>query len=139
MGGTPNSRLHNPSQPMAEELKRLYQHMTSKTMKDFFLREFFLRDLPFTTEEYEEYQQREDEIVYMVLPNSVNKYEKYCEDVIETPFDLLLLLECPAVMLIHIMGEKMKKQYTEQWEAIEDIRVRYLKRLFALYKEWYRL
>ena len=126
MGGTPNSRLHNPSQPMAEELKRLYQHMTSKTMK-----EFFLRDLPYTTQEYEEYQQREDEIVYMVLPKSLKKYEEYCKDVIET--------ECPALMLIHIMGEKLKKQYTEQWGAIEDIRVRYLKRLFALYKEWYRL
>ena len=75
----------------------------------------------------------------MVLPKSVKEYEEYCEDVIDTRFDILLILECPAVMLIHIMGDKLKRVYKEQWQAIEDIRVRSLQRVFALYKEWWRL
>jgi hypothetical protein len=42
-------------------------------------------------------------------------------------------------MLIHIIGEVMEKRYVQHWKAIEDILVRYLQRMFALYKEWYQL
>jgi hypothetical protein len=75
----------------------------------------------------------------MVLPNTVKGHEQYCDYVMETHFDMLLILECPAIMLIHIMGEQLKKRYAQHWKAIEDIRVRYLNRMFTLYKEWFRL
>jgi hypothetical protein len=119
--------------PVAEEMKSFYELISCAQ-----LREFFLRDLPYTAKEYDEYSQREEEIFYMVLPNTVKGYEQYCKYVMETRFDMLLILECLAIMSIHIMGEKMKKRDLQHWEAIEDIRIRFLQRLFALYKEWYR-
>ena len=126
-------KLQITEKVVAEELKGFYDLIPCEGVK-----EILMFDLPYTTEEYEKYV-REDKIFSIVLPKSVKEYEEYCEDVIDTRFDILLILECPAVMLIHIMGDKLKRRYKEQWQAIEDIRVRYLKRLFALYKEWYLL
>jgi hypothetical protein len=60
------------------------------------------------------------------MPISLKEYEQYCDYVIST-FNLLP---------IHIVGEKLKKRDLQHWEAIEDIRVRSLKRLFELYKKW---
>ena len=127
--------LQITEKPMAEEMKSFYEIMPSELCREF----FSLTGLPYTAEEYDAFEQREDDIFYMVLPKSVKEYEEYCEDVIDTRFDILLILECPAVMLIHIMGDKLKRRYKEQWQAIEDIRVRYLKSMFALYKKWYGL
>jgi hypothetical protein len=59
----------------------------------------------------------------MVLPTTIKEYEQYCEYVIVTRL---------KIMLIHIMGEKFKKRYVQHWKAIEDIRMRYLQRMFAL-------
>jgi hypothetical protein len=110
--------------PMAEELKSFYGLVTSKGLK-----EVLMMDLPYTTEEYERYKQllqQEEEMLYTNFPITLKEYEQYCEYV-HSIFTLLP---------IHIMGEKLKKRDLQQWEAIEDIRVRSLKRLFELYKEW---
>jgi hypothetical protein len=109
--------------PMAEELKSFFGIVTSKVLK-----ECLMMDLPYTTEEYEEYKQQfqqKEKILFKNLPMSLKEYEQYCEYVHFT-FDLLP---------IHIMGEEMKKRDLQQCEAIEDIRVRSLQRLFEQYKE----
>jgi hypothetical protein len=54
-------------------------------------------DLPYTAEEYEEYVQEDDEIVYIVLPETPKVYQQYCDFVIETTFN---------IMAIHVIGEK---------------------------------
>jgi hypothetical protein len=126
--------LEITKEAVAKEMKSFYEIVPSKTLK-----EFFLGDLPYTTEEYDEYSQRGEEIFYMVLSKSVKGYEQYCDYVMETHFDMLLILERPAIMLVHIIGGQLKKRYAQHRKAIEDIRVRCLKRIFALYKEWFRL
>jgi hypothetical protein len=78
-----------------------------------------MMDLPYTTEDYEKYKQQfqqKEKILFTNLPMSLKEYEQYCE-YIHSTFDLLP---------IHIMGEAMKKHDIQQWEAIEDIRVRSL-------------
>jgi hypothetical protein len=50
-----------------------------------------------------------------------------------------LLTVSLAIMLIHVIGKRMKKRHVHHWKANEDIRVRSLQRIFALYKEWYQL
>jgi hypothetical protein len=111
---------------VADELKSLYETIPPSARN-----EIVLRDLPKTITEYEEYEQRCDELFYMVLPNTVKEYEESCDFLIKTRFD------CAAIMLIHIRGERMKRRYVVQhWKAIDDTRVRSLKRLFALYNEW---
>ena len=109
---------------VAEELKGFYDLIPCERMK-----EILMFDLPYTTEEYEKYV-REDKIFSIVLPKSVKEYEEYCDYVIVCTFNALE---------IHVIGEKLKKLYAQHWEAIEDIRVRSLQRVFALYKEWWRL
>jgi hypothetical protein len=87
-------------------------------------------DLPYTTEEYAKYEQQfqqEEKILYSNLPISLKEYEQYCNYAIVCTFDLFP---------IHIVGEKLKKRDLQHWKAIEDIRVRSLKRLFKLYREW---
>jgi hypothetical protein len=86
-------------------------------------------DLPYTTEEYEKIwaavsAERQDPLYKLAYHQ---EYEQYCDYVIVCTFDLLP---------IHIVGEKLKKRDLQHWKAIEDIRVRSLKRLFELYKEW---
>jgi hypothetical protein len=109
--------------PMAEELKSFYGLVTSEGLKDV-----LMMDLPYTTEEYERYKQllqQEEEILYTNLPLTLKEYEQYCEYV---HFTVTLLP-------IHIMGEELKKRDLQHWKAVEDIRIRSLKRLFELYKE----
>ena len=103
--------------PMAEELKSFYGLVTSEGLKDV-----LMMDLPYTTEEYERYKQLlqwEEEMLYTNFPITLKDYEQYCEYVHST-FTLLP---------IHIMGEKLKKRDLQQWEAVEDIRVRSLSQL----------
>jgi hypothetical protein len=68
----------------------------------------------------------------MVLPNSWKEYEQRCHDLLDKD-------DSPAAMLIHIMGEQMKRLHPQQWKTIDDIQVPYLKRMFAPYKQWIRL
>ena len=107
--------------PIAEELKSFFGIVTSKGLK-----ESLMMDLPYTTEAYEEYKQQfqqKEKILFKNLPMSLKEYGQYCEYVHST-YDLLP---------IHIMGEEMKKRDLQQCEAVEDIRVRSLQRLFELY------
>jgi hypothetical protein len=48
----------------------------------------------------------------MVLPKTLKEYEQYCDYVIETTFDTLLIL---------ILGEQLKKQQVLYWKAIGEI------------------
>ena len=109
---------------VAEELKGFYDLIPCERVK-----EILMFDLPYTTEEYEKYV-REDKIFSIVLPETPKEYEEYCDYVIVCTFH---------VLEIHVIGEKLKKLYAQHWQAIEDIRVRSLQRVFALYKEWWRL
>jgi hypothetical protein len=120
------NELQVSEKPVAEELKGFYNLMPSEAMK-----EFFLRNLPYTPEKYDNYSQVEPEIFYMVIPNSLKRYEEYCDDVIESGGR--------DILAIHIMGEQMKRQYLNHWKAIETIRVRYLQRMLALYKKWFQI
>jgi hypothetical protein len=70
-------------------------------------------------------------MVYTNFPITLKEYEQYCDYVIESGGR--------DILVIHIMGEQMKKRYAQHWKAIEDIRVRYLQRMLALYKEWFQL
>ena len=117
-------KLQITEKVVAEELKGFYDLIPCEGVK-----EILMFDLPYTTEEYEKYV-REDKIFSIVLPKSVKEYEEYCDYVIVCTFKALE---------IHVIGEKLKKLYAQHWEAIEDIRVRSLQRVFALYKEWWRL
>jgi hypothetical protein len=95
--------------------------------------EIVLRHLPKTVMEYEEYEQRCDELFCMVLPDTVKEYEENCDFLIKSRFD------CHAIMIIHIQGERMKRRYVQHWKGIEDTRERFLQRLFELYKEWWKV
>ena len=109
--------------PIAEELKSFFGIVTSKVLK-----ECFMMDLPYTTEAYEEYKQQfqeKEKVLFTNLPMSLKEYEEYCE-YIHTTLDLLPM---------HIVGEAMKKHDLQQIEAIEDIRVRSLQKLFEEYNE----
>ena len=109
---------------VAEELKGFYDLIPCERVK-----EILMFDLPYTTEEYEKYV-REDKIFSIVLPETPKEYDEYCDYVIVCTFH---------VLEIHVIGEKLKKLYPQHWQAIEDIRVGSLQRVFALYKEWWRL
>jgi hypothetical protein len=105
---------------VAEELKGFYDLFPCERVQ-----EILMFDLPYTAEEYEEYV-REHDILNIVLPETPKEYEEYCEYVILCTF---------YELLVHIVGEKNEKAIRTDWEAIEDIRVRSLQRMFALYKE----
>jgi hypothetical protein len=113
---------------VADELDSLYETIPPSARN-----EIVLRDLPKTITEYEEYEQRCDELFCMDLPNTVKEYDENCDFLIKSRFD------CHAIMIIHIQGERMKRRYVQLWKGIEDTRVRFLQRLFALYKEWWKV
>jgi hypothetical protein len=79
--------------------------------------------------EYEEYEQRCDELFCMDLPDTVKEYEENCDFQMKSRFD------CHAIMIVHIQGERIKRRYVHHWKGIEDTWVRSLKSFFEFYKE----